>query len=106
MRRDAWDAIVTSGDLTRLRIEGSAMRRIFHIGAERGEHIFDGLGVTLVDVRAADVIVATELKDYYSETPEDYRPVLDVAVSRGLPFICAAWMLRRKMCARTGELRS
>jgi HAD superfamily hydrolase (TIGR01459 family) len=87
--REAWDAIVTSGDLTRLRINETGVRRIFHIGATRGEHVFDDLGVTLVDVHEADSIVATELADYYSETPEDYRDVLAHAASRDLPFICA-----------------
>lgn len=87
--REAWDAIVTSGDLTRLRIGETGVRRIFHIGATRGEHVFDGLGVSLVDVHEADAIVATELVDYYSETPDDYRDVLTDAVSRRLPFICA-----------------
>ncbi len=87
--RDSWDAIVTSGDLTRLRIEETGVKRIFHIGATRGEHVFEGLGVALVEVQAADAIVATELTDYYSETPEDYRDVLQEGVARQLPFICA-----------------
>jgi HAD superfamily hydrolase (TIGR01459 family) len=87
--RAAWNAIVTSGDLTRLRIGEIGVRRIFHIGAARGEHVFDGLGVRLVDIHEADAIVATELTDYYTETPDDYRPVLQEAASRGLPFICA-----------------
>ena len=87
--RDSWDAIVTSGDLTRLRIEETGVKRIFHIGATRGEHVFEGLGVALVEVQAADAIVATELTDYYSETPEDYRDVLQEGVARRLPFICA-----------------
>ena len=65
------------------------MKRIFHIGATRGEHVFEGLGVALVEVQAADAIVATELTDYYSETPEDYRDVLQEGVARQLPFICA-----------------
>ena len=85
----SWDAIVTSGDLTRLRIEETGVKRIFHIGATRGEHVFEGLGVALVEVQAADAIVATELTDYYSETPEDYRDVLQEGVARQLPFICA-----------------
>jgi HAD superfamily hydrolase (TIGR01459 family) len=87
--RDSWDAIVTSGDLTRLRIGETGVKRIYHIGATRGEHVFEGLGVALVDVLEADAIVATELTDYYGETPEDYRDVLQNGASRRLPFICA-----------------
>lgn len=87
--RQAWDAIVTSGDLTRLRIGEIGVGRLFHIGATRGEHVFEGLGIVLVDINEADAIVATELTDYYTETPDDYRPVLRDAASRRLPFICA-----------------
>ena len=48
-----------------------------------------GWASRLVNVHEADAIVATELTDYYAETPEDYRAVLQDAASRGLPFICA-----------------
>ncbi|WP_210493880.1 TIGR01459 family HAD-type hydrolase [Microvirga antarctica] len=86
--RSAWDAIVTSGDLTRFRIEETGIRRVFHIGTPRAEHVFEGLDVELVDLETADAVVATELMDYYSEAPEDYRPLLEAAAARRLPFIC------------------
>lgn len=44
----AWDAVVTSGDVTRdLIAEGP--RRIYHLGPDRDVTIYDGLDVDLVD---------------------------------------------------------
>lgn len=87
--RSAWDAIVTSGDLTRIRLREMGFVRIFHIGQDRDEHVFDGLGVELVELEQAEAVVATELVDYYRDTPEDYRETLTRAHALGLPFVCA-----------------
>lgn len=84
----SWDAMVTSGDLTRHEIARTGAKRIFHIGTQRDREIFDGLGVTLVDLDEAELVVATELVDDRNETPEQYRPLLERCRARGLPFIC------------------
>src|SRR5262245_33241598 len=44
----AWDAIVTSGDVTRDLI-AAGPRRLFHLGADRDLPIYEGLDVDLVD---------------------------------------------------------
>lgn len=84
----SWDAMVTSGDLTRFEIGRTGAKRIFHIGTERDREIFDGLGVSLVEPEEAELVVATELVDDRNETPEQYRPLLERCHARGLPFIC------------------
>ena len=43
VRRSAWDAIVSSGDITRLHLEARRYRRIFHIGPDRSLPLFDGI---------------------------------------------------------------
>jgi HAD superfamily hydrolase (TIGR01459 family) len=84
----AWDAIVTSGDVTR-RLIREGPRALFHIGAERDLPLYDGLGVDLVGEDAAEGVSCTGLFDDDTETPDDYAPLLARFAARGLPFICA-----------------
>lgn len=86
--REAWDRLVTSGDVTRALIAQSHHKRVYHIGWQSDRAVFDGLDVELVDEDKADIVVATELNDYRTETPEQYRPLLERFARRGLPFIC------------------
>lgn len=85
---DAWDRVVTSGDVTReLIAEGP--RRIFHLGPDRDLTIYDGLDVEIVEEFEADAVVSTGFFDDETETPEDYADMLRRFRSRDLPFICA-----------------
>lgn len=86
--RDCWDALVTSGDVTRALIAESRHRKVFHIGWQDDRAVFEGLDVSLVGEDEADLVVATELNDYRRETPEQYRPLLERFAARRLPFIC------------------
>lgn len=83
-----WDAIVTSGDVTRELIRQSP-RRLYHIGPERDLALFDGIDVDLVEEREADVVVCTGLLDDENEKPEDYAEQLLRLRSRDVPMICA-----------------
>jgi HAD superfamily hydrolase (TIGR01450 family) len=84
----AWDRVVTSGDVTRDLIR-QGPRKIFHLGPERDEPIFDGIDVELVEEFEAAAIVCTGLFDDEVETPDDYTEQLRRLRSRDLPFICA-----------------
>ncbi|WP_408913912.1 TIGR01459 family HAD-type hydrolase [Brucella pseudogrignonensis] len=85
---DAYDRVVTSGDVTRdLIIEGP--RKVFHIGSERELAIYEGLDVELVEEFEASGVVCTGLYDDETETPENYVELLQRLRSRNLPFICA-----------------
>ena len=85
---EAWDRVVTSGDVTRDLI-AAGPRRVFHLGPERDYPIFEGLDVELVEEFEADVVVCTGLFDDEVETPEDYAELLTRLRARNLPFICA-----------------
>jgi HAD superfamily hydrolase (TIGR01459 family) len=85
---NAYDRIVTSGDVTRELIR-NAPRKVFHLGPERDETLYDGLDVELVEEREADVVVCTGYFDDETETPADYAEMLTRFRSRDLPFICA-----------------
>lgn len=84
-----YDAIVTSGDVTRGLLAAYAPARLHHIGAERDVTLYDGLALTLSDAAAADVIGCTGLRDDTRETPGDYEAELAALVARGLPLVCA-----------------
>lgn len=87
--RAAYDAILTSGDLTRGLIAERPGARIHHLGPERDGPIFEGLNLTLVPADACDLVVNTGLFDDATETAEDYRATLAVLNSRDVPMICA-----------------
>lgn len=85
---EAWDRVVTSGDVTRDLI-AAGPRRVFHLGPDQDHAIFHGLDVELVEDFEADAVVCTGLFNDEVETPETYADLLMRLRSRNLPFICA-----------------
>ncbi|MGI9408198.1 MAG: TIGR01459 family HAD-type hydrolase [Hyphomicrobiaceae bacterium] len=85
----AWDAIVTSGDVTRHLIEADIARPMFHLGPPRDKPVFAGLDVNLVGEDDAQVVVNTGLFDDHTETPDDYRERFADLVARNVRMICA-----------------
>lgn len=89
---DAYDAIVTSGDVTRTLIARAAEAgdgAILHIGTPAERSLFDGLDVTLVSEADARTVVCTGLRDDGAEEPDDYATELARLAGRGLAMICA-----------------
>jgi HAD superfamily hydrolase (TIGR01459 family) len=86
--RDAWDRLVTSGDVTRVLI-AEGPRLVFHLGPDRDLALFDDLDVERVEEFEARAVVCTGLVDDETETPEDYAEMLQRLRVRDLPFICA-----------------
>ncbi len=89
VRRTAWDAIVSSGDITRRHLSACNYVNVHHLGPVRGLALFEGTGLQLVELVDAEAIVCTGLIDERSETGESYRPLLVRALEGGLPFVCA-----------------
>jgi HAD superfamily hydrolase (TIGR01459 family) len=87
--RQAYDAVVTSGDLTRSLIAERKGAPLFHLGPERDRGLFEGLEVRCVGAEAADLVICSGLFDDTRETPEDYRAQLAGLAARRLPMICA-----------------
>lgn len=87
--REAYDAILTSGDLTRRLIAEHPGERVYHLGPERDAPVFDRLDLTLVPAAEAQRIVCTGLFDDDTETAEDYRETLAAFRQRKVPMICA-----------------
>ena len=86
---DAYDTILTSGDAARAMIAEYSGEPVFHLGPERDTPLFAGLGVTTAPISEAKAIICTGLFDDETETPDDYRPLLDTARKRQLPMVCA-----------------
>jgi HAD superfamily hydrolase (TIGR01459 family) len=92
---DAFDAVVTSGDVA---IDLVAERReapVHHLGPERDLALVDaaaarsGARPRLVGIEDATYILCTGLFDDRVETPDDYADRLKRLAARGLTMICA-----------------
>ena len=86
---EAYDAIVSSGDLTRNYVADHPGRKVFWLGPERDNSIYRGLDAVLAPLDEADYIVCTGPFDDETETPDDYRDMMAEALERRLPLICA-----------------
>jgi HAD superfamily hydrolase (TIGR01459 family) len=85
----AYDAGVTSGDVTRDMLKGWRGRRLLHIGPERDLSLFDDLDVTLAPPADAEAVLCSGLYNDDTETPADYAETLAALAARGVPMICA-----------------
>ena len=87
--REAYDAIVSSGDITRGMLEGYRGRIIHYVGPPReNDALFDGLDITLGPAEAADAVVVTDL-DTDDDTPDMYEERIALWRRRNLPLIAA-----------------
>lgn len=86
---EAYDGVMTSGDLTRDAVASRKGEAVFHIGPERDLSIFDDLDIRLAAVEAADYVVCSGLFDEYRETPDDYRGLVATMRDRDLFMVCA-----------------
>jgi HAD superfamily hydrolase (TIGR01459 family) len=87
--REAYDAIVSSGDVSRSLVGERAGERVFHVGPERDLPIFEGLDVELAPIERADFVVCSGLYDDTRETPQNYVELIDEMLARKLVMICA-----------------
>lgn len=87
--RDAYDAIVSSGDATRVMISKYSGKAIHHVGPPtEDDALYEGLNVRRTDAEEAEAVVVTDL-DTDDDTPEMYRQRAKLWLARKLPMICA-----------------
>lgn len=88
--RAAWDGIVSSGAIALQHMIAEGYTSVYGIGPrDRDAAFFEKASAKLVALEAAQAIVATGLNDDRAETAESYRPLLERALERKLPFVCA-----------------
>ena len=86
---ETYDAIVSSGDLTRNFVADHPGKKMFWLGPERDSSIYRGLDAVIAPLEQADYIVCTGLFDDETESAEDYRAMMLQAREHKLPLICA-----------------
>lgn len=86
---EAYDAIVSSGDVTRGIVENRIAQRVFHLGPERDLPIFAGLDVRFAPLADAEYVVCSGLFDDTVETPDSYREMLALMRARSMFMVCA-----------------
>jgi HAD superfamily hydrolase (TIGR01459 family) len=92
---DAFDAVVTSGDVTIGLMEQQSGDQVLHIGPERDLSLFEAVAETtgvrarLVSLDHAQYALCTGLRNDETETLEDYEPELRAMAIRDMAMICA-----------------
>lgn len=87
--RDAYDSIMSSGDVTRTMLEEYRGRSVHYVGPPvDNDGLFDGLDIARGPAETADAILVTDL-DRDDETPDMYNARMDVWLERHLPLIAA-----------------
>jgi HAD superfamily hydrolase (TIGR01459 family) len=86
--RDAYDAIVTSGDAIRAELAARAPGPMYKIGPDSDRSLWEGLGIAFAPLEDARFIGISGLNDY-RETPHDYADTLRAAHERDLELLCA-----------------
>ena len=86
--REAYDGIVSSGDVTCGVMAQRPGQSVFHLGPQRDISIFDGLNVRFASAEEADYVVCTGLFNDETETAESYRDMLTLMRRRELFMVC------------------
>lgn len=86
--RDAWDAIVTSGDAIRAELAARAPGPMYKIGPEYDSVLWEGLGLASSELNEAAFVAISGL-NRDDETPEQYASVIRQARLRNLDMLCA-----------------
>jgi HAD superfamily hydrolase (TIGR01459 family) len=93
--RKAYDAIISSGDVTVALLVERAGAGLFHLGPPDETALFKevfascGEAPRLVPLQQANFVLCTGLADPWHETPADYDAILAAMRARNLELICA-----------------
>ena len=87
--REAYDDVVTSGDATRVILEGYRGKTVHYVGPPKeNDSLFEGLDITIGPAESARAVVVTDL-DTDDDTPDMYNDRITLWLSRNLPLIAA-----------------
>jgi len=87
--RDAYDGLVSSGDVTRVMIAPYRGKVVHHVGPPSvDDSLYEGLGVIRGSAEEAVAVVVTDL-DTDDDTPDMYEDRIKLWFRRQLPLICA-----------------
>jgi len=87
---EAWDTIVSSGDIALSHISQKGYNKLFAIGPkDRDAALFSKLPAQTHEMKKADAILCSGLNDDIKESAKTYLPLLHNAIDLKLPFVCA-----------------
>lgn len=87
---DAYDDIVTSGDMTRnMLVSTYRDAKVTHIGPEKDKPLVAGLPIDFTSDEEAEVCLCSGLMNDKIEGPDDYEDRLSRLAKRNIPMICA-----------------
>jgi HAD superfamily hydrolase (TIGR01459 family) len=87
--REAYDAVVSSGDVSRVMLEDYRGRTIHYVGPPgENDALFEGLDIRIGPAEDAAAVVVTDL-DTNDDTPAMYEERIALWRSRNLPLIAA-----------------
>jgi HAD superfamily hydrolase (TIGR01459 family) len=86
---EAYDLLISSGDVTRTVIAERPGAKLLHVGPDRDLPLFEGLDAVFASEEEAELVICTGLLDDTTETPDDYRPLFERLVGRDLVLVCA-----------------
>src|SRR5579864_7855088 len=92
LKRDFYDAIVTSGFVARadlIRRSENCALNLFYLGPPRDNPVFDGLDIRFASAEEAELVFCSGPYDDETDRPEDYRELLEGFKARALTFLCA-----------------
>jgi len=87
--REAFDAVVTSGDVTMSLLQEQPDMPLFHFGPARDVSILDGLTNPMVSSADSKLCLLTGPLDDRIESAEIYKPLLLEMRDNGVDMICA-----------------
>ncbi|MEX2479387.1 MAG: TIGR01459 family HAD-type hydrolase, partial [Gammaproteobacteria bacterium] len=88
VRRDAYDTMVSSGDVT-VELLANTRGNVFYLGPQRDLDILEDTGTSFTGIEEAGTVLVTGLIDDSTESPQDYLPLLKDMQARGMSMICA-----------------
>lgn len=86
---DAWDAVVTSGDMIRADLAERAPGPVHRLGRDTDVGVWHGLGLEFVDDPKEAAFLAMAGLRHQDELPQAYTAVLRAARERDLDLLCA-----------------
>jgi HAD superfamily hydrolase (TIGR01459 family) len=87
--RDAYDAMVSSGDVTRTMLAPYRGSVLHYVGPpHENDSLFEGFDITRGPAEEARAVVVTDL-DTDDDTPDMYTERMGLWLKRNLPLICA-----------------
>ncbi|MEO8758001.1 MAG: TIGR01459 family HAD-type hydrolase [Devosia sp.] len=87
--RDAYDGVVSSGDVTRAMIAPYRGKMVHHVGPPTiDDSLYEGLGIIRGPAEEAEAVIVTDL-DTDDDTPDMYEDRIKIWLARKLPLICA-----------------